>query len=181
LSGRLLDRDVPYDFTPLRRGFSLALDLAAHPRYAVNRPPRFQRGVLCQHHTLPRSSAGLSFWCDVLPNCNDAIRGCMQPGASQQRQRIVADVRWPRRGAVLAARFRARTGQPRQHRASVVRSDGYGWDAPVPNGARSRPNPLCPTREAGTILPKSNRPPLTESGRAVGCDRRGVGRLVGDP
>jgi hypothetical protein len=29
-------------FAPLRRGFSLALDLAARARYAANRPPRFQ-------------------------------------------------------------------------------------------------------------------------------------------
>jgi hypothetical protein len=38
----------------------MALGLAAHARYAVNRPPRFQRGVLCQHHTYwrPGSAQG---------------------------------------------------------------------------------------------------------------------------
>jgi hypothetical protein len=87
------------------------------------------------------------------------MRGYMQPGASHQRQRIVADVPMAAARRSISVAVRARTSQPRQHRASVVRSDGYGWDAPVPNGARSRPNPLCPTREAGTILPKSNRPP----------------------
>jgi hypothetical protein len=53
---------------------------------------------------------------------------------------------WPRRGALPAARFRARASQLRQHRASVVRSDAYRCHALVPNRSRSRPIPVPHTR-----------------------------------
>jgi hypothetical protein len=159
----------------------MALGLAAHARYAVNRPPRFQRGVLCQHHTLPRSSAGLSFWLDVLPNCNDTIRGYMQPGASRQRQRIVADVPMaaarrstggpvPRKDEPTAT-----TSSKRHPVGSILLSRSHPHQRTVPA------NPCAPHARPGPFS-RSTPPPLIESAHAGGvgtsshiaCGRREV-------
>jgi hypothetical protein len=58
--------------------------------------------------------------------------------------------------ALLAARFRARTSQPRQHRASVIRSDRYRCRALIPIRARSRPIPVPPHVRPGPFSANAN-------------------------
>jgi hypothetical protein len=59
--------------------------------------------------TSPRFGGASFFSATFSPNCNDAVRGYMQPGASRQRQRIVA--RLP-----MAAMRRSIPGRTRQQR-----------------------------------------------------------------
>jgi hypothetical protein len=63
---------------------------------------------------------------------------------------VLVSPRWPRRGALLAARFHASTSQLRQYRTSVCSVARARCPCSRPQQSMVPANPPCPTRKAGT-------------------------------
>jgi hypothetical protein len=83
--------------------------------------------------------------------------GFTRPGASQQRQRIVAE-RTNGRGAAFYWRLGSAQGRANRDNfeASVVRSEGYASRALIPIRARSRPIPRAPHARPGPFSPNAS-------------------------
>jgi hypothetical protein len=130
---------------------------------AIREPKR--TGFFANITHCPRSSAGRSFWCDLLPDCDGATRRHIRPGASRQRPRGLCSLVPDDRGVALCWRPSSAHEPTGKHRQVSIRSDGYRCDALIPIRARSRPVPAPPHVRPGPYCSRASgrprgRPPL---------------------
>jgi hypothetical protein len=131
-----------------------------HFRSAISNP-RTEAHFFANITTCPRSSAGRSFRCDLLPDCGGAMRGHIRPGRPRGLCLLVPDDR----GVALCWRPSSAHELTGKHRQVSIRSDGYRCDALIPIRARSRPVPAPPHVRPGPYCSRASgrprgRPPL---------------------
>jgi hypothetical protein len=110
----------------------------------LSRAPSGGSHVISGPTGLHDRTAGHLSRCDVLPDCDGAMRGYMRLGASRQRQKIVADVLM-----VAAGRSTGGFAQGRANRANIGQASSGRTrtvrHALVPQRSTVPAESLCPT------------------------------------